>query len=351
MENLLVTGGSGFIGSNFIRYVLGETGFQGCIINVDKLTYAGNPESLADIARDCRDRYVFEHCDICDRAALDSVFEHYGIDTVCHFAAESHVDRSISSPEVFIDTNVKGTFNLLEAARKRGGAFHRFHHVSTDEVYGSLGKTGFFTEHTAYSPNSPYSASKAASDHLVRAYYKTYGLDVSISNCSNNYGPFQFPEKLIPLMILNIIDAKPLPIYGDGANVRDWLYVRDHCRAVWLIMNKAKPGSTYNVGGGCELENRVIVEKICSIIDRTDKKPAGMKSAKELITYIKDRPGHDFRYAIDCTKLKNELGFQAEESFESGLEKTIAWYFNHLDWVARIKSGEYLKWMETHYQI
>ncbi|MFO7748502.1 MAG: dTDP-glucose 4,6-dehydratase [Desulfobacteraceae bacterium] len=287
--------------------------------------------------------------DICDSNALERVFDRYGIDTVCHFAAESHVDRSISSPEVFIDTNVKGTFNLLETARSRISSFGRFHHVSTDEVYGTLGKTGFFTETTPYAPNSPYSASKAASDHLVRAYHETYGLDVTISNCSNNYGPFQFPEKLIPLMVLNALDGKPLPVYGDGKNIRDWLYVRDHCRAVWLIMERGTAGRTYNVGGGCELENRSIVEKICTIMDRTGKVPADLSSTRKLISFVKDRPGHDFRYAIDCSRLRQELGFEPEESFESGLEKTVAWYLDNMQWVERIKSGDYLKWIETHY--
>lgn len=349
MKNMLVTGGSGFIGSNFIRFLLNETSFSGNIINFDKLTYAGNPESLEDIAEKYQGRYFFEKCDICDISEIERVFDKYCIDSVCHFAAESHVDRSISSPEVFIDTNVKGTFNLLETARKHIKSFVRFHHVSTDEVYGTLGKTGFFTEDTPYSPNSPYSASKASSDHLVRAYHGTYGLNVTISNCSNNYGPCQFPEKLIPLMVLNALKGKPLPIYGDGANIRDWLYVRDHCRAVWMIMEQGKTGQTYNVGGECELENRVIVEKICTTIDKTGKKPADIRSTRDLITFIKDRPGHDFRYAIDCSKIKSQLGFKPEESFESGLEKTIAWYLDNIDWVERIKSGDYLKWIENHY--
>jgi len=349
MKNILVTGGAGFIGSNFIRFLFNETGFKGRVVNFDKLTYAGNPESLEDIAEAYQNRYFFEKGDVCDSTALERVFDSYCIDTVCHFAAESHVDRSISSPEVFIDTNVKGTFNLLETARSRIASFGRFHHVSTDEVYGTLGKTGFFTETTPYAPNSPYSASKAASDHLVRAYHETYGLDVTISNCSNNYGPFQFPEKLIPLMVLNALDGKSLPVYGDGKNIRDWLYVRDHCQGIWLVMDKGETGQTYNIGGECEVENLAIVETICAIVDKSGRKPRGLGSTEELITFVADRPGHDFRYAIDCSKIKTQLGFQPEESFESGLEKTIAWYLDNPGWVERIKSGDYLKWIETHY--
>ncbi|MFH1157230.1 MAG: dTDP-glucose 4,6-dehydratase [Pseudomonadota bacterium] len=347
METLLVTGGCGFIGSNFIRYLLTETAFSGRVINVDKLTYAGNPESLEDIASRFGDRYVFEKADICNAGEMDRIFSVYGVDSVCHFAAESHVDRSIVSPEIFIDTNVKGTFNLLESARKLGDDLVLFHHVSTDEVYGSLGKTGFFTERTPYAPNSPYSASKAASDHLVRAYSRTYGLRVTISNCSNNYGPFQFPEKLIPLMILNALEGKPLPVYGDGGNIRDWLYVLDHCRAIWMIMTGGRPGETYNVGGECELTNLTIVETICTLID--ERKQSTARPSRDLITFVKDRPGHDFRYAIDCSKLKNELGWEPQETFETGLRQSVAWYMENLAWTERIKSGEYLNWIRTHY--
>ncbi len=349
MKNILVTGGCGFIGSNFIRYLLEETAFSGRVINVDKLTYAGNPASLEDIAVKYRDRYVFERLDICDARGIQQAFERYAVDTVCHFAAESHVDRSIAAPEVFVDTNVKGTFTLLEAARIQNG-FSRFHHVSTDEVYGSLGRTGYFVETTAYAPSSPYSASKAASDHLVRAYSHTYGLDVTLSNCSNNYGPFQFPEKLIPLMILNALEGKPLPVYGDGSNVRDWLYVRDHCRAIWMIMEGGRSGETYNVGGECELENRQIVHGICDRVDRSGRAKHCLESSRELVCFVTDRPGHDFRYAIDCTKLKDELGWKPEESFETGMEKSVAWYLDHLDWVRKIQSGEYLEWIKTHYR-
>ncbi|MCP4118744.1 MAG: dTDP-glucose 4,6-dehydratase [Desulfobacteraceae bacterium] len=349
MKNLLVTGGCGFIGSNFIRYLLEDTSFSGRIINVDNLTYAGNLESLEDIRDNHPERYFFEKADICDSAAIKGIFERYGIDSVCHFAAESHVDRSITSPEVFMDTNVKGTFTLLEAARNQEG-FLLFHHVSTDEVYGSLGKTGLFTETTPYAPSSPYSASKAASDHLVRAYFHTYGLDMTLSNCSNNYGPFQFPEKLIPLMILNALEGKPLPIYGDGTNVRDWLYVRDHCSAIWMIMENGRRGETYNIGGECELQNREIVERICDMVDKSGRASHSLASSRELIRFVKDRPGHDFRYAIDCSKLKNELGWKPEESFETGIGKSVAWYLDNLDWVEHIQSGEYLEWIETHYR-
>ena len=351
MKNMLITGGSGFIGSNFIRYLLVKSGFTGRVINVDKLTYAGNPESLEDVKADFPDRYLFEKADICDSREMDRIFNSYDIDAVCHFAAESHVDRSISSPEVFIDTNVKGTFNLLECARKRSSSLVLFHHVSTDEVYGTLGKTGYFTETTAYKPNSPYSASKAASDHLVRAYHETYGLPVTISNCSNNYGPFQFPEKLIPLMILNALEGKPLPIYGDGTNVRDWLYVEDHCSAIWCIMEKGSRGQTYNIGGECEMENKEIVNRICTIIDDTGHKASGVNKSQDLISFVKDRPGHDFRYAIDCTKIKTQLGWTPMESFESGIKKSVTWYLDNLEWVERIKSGAYLDWIETHYSV
>ncbi|MBF0572501.1 MAG: dTDP-glucose 4,6-dehydratase [Desulfamplus sp.] len=371
MQNLLVTGGCGFIGSNFIRYLLKESSFlgddsffTGRIINVDKLTYAGNPESLEDIEKEFgNSRYIFEKADICNIKEIERIFDQYDIDSVCHFAAESHVDRSIASPEIFIETNIRGTFNLLECAKKKydfslikgsGKNFFLFHHISTDEVYGTLGKTGLFTEETPYSPNSPYSASKAASDHLVRAWHETYGLPVTISNCSNNYGPFQFPEKLIPLMILNAIEGKELPIYGDGKNIRDWLYVKDHCSAIWLIMQKGIKGRTYNIGGGCELENREVVEKICSIIDKVinpNVRKSLSASSKELMRFVKDRPGHDFRYAIDCTRVKQELGWRPEESFETGLEKTVKWYLNNMKWVERVKSGDYLNWIKSHYTI
>lgn len=348
MKNLMVTGGCGFIGSNFVRYLLEESDLEGRVIAVDSLTYAGNPENVVDLEKTFQDRYVFVKADICDRDRMNSLFEQYQIDTVCHFAAESHVDRSIVGPAAFIQTNIVGTFNLLEAARSHPDQIALFHHVSTDEVYGSLGKEGLFAETTPYHPNSPYSASKAASDHLVRAYYETYGLPVTLSNCSNNYGPYQFPEKLIPLMILNAMEDKSLPIYGDGRNVRDWLYVRDHCTAVWTIMKHGKTGETYNVGGNHEMENIRIVETICDLIDALPSM-AGKPSRRTLITYVKDRPGHDRRYAIDSTKLKMDLGWTPEESFETGIEKTLSWYHDHRSWVDRVRSGAYQDWIREHY--
>ncbi len=348
MQNLMVTGGSGFIGSNFIRYLLTETDFSGRVINVDALTYAGNPESLKDIAESNPESYRFKKVDICDRDSLESVFEEFDIDTICHFAAESHVDRSIDGPGQFIQTNIIGTFNLLEIARKRAEKTKRFHHVSTDEVYGSLGEDGFFTEETSYDPSSPYSASKASSDHLVRAYKETYGLPVTLSNCSNNYGPYHFPEKLIPLMILNAIEGEKLPVYGDGKNVRDWLFVRDHCSAIYAILTKGVVGETYNVGGRNELPNLDVVTKIADILDsKLEPLPTGPR--KNLIEFVKDRPGHDWRYAIDCSKIERELGWSPEESFDTGLEKTVNWYLENKQWVDCIKSGEYAKWVDKHY--
>ncbi len=348
MKNILVTGGCGFIGVNFIRYLLANDAFQGRIINVDKLTYAGNPESLEDIAARYPERYFFEKADICDANRLDPIFETYQIDAIAHFAAESHVDRSIVGPDAFIRTNINGTFNLLELTRKHLDRIVLFHHVSTDEVYGSLGAEGYFTEKTPYDPSSPYSASKAASDHLVNAYHRTYGIPVTISNCSNNYGPYQFPEKLIPLMILNALEGKPLPVYGDGSNVRDWLYVTDHCRALWTIMQKGQRGQTYNVGGRCEMRNIDLVEMICDLMDQMAPNDANTPH-RNLITFVKDRPGHDQRYAIDFSKLENDLGWTPRESFETGIQKTIQWCMQNRGWVERIKSGEYLSWIETHY--
>ncbi len=349
MQNLLVTGGCGFIGANFIRLLFSNTDFDGRIVNVDKLTYAGNPENLTDIEDIHRDRYFFVMADICDPEAIADVFAKYNIDTVCNFAAESHVDRSIVEPDAFIKTNIHGTFILLETAREHRDQLILFHHVSTDEVYGSLGAEGYFTEDTPYKPNSPYSASKAASDHLVRAYSKTYGLPVTISNCSNNYGPYQFPEKLIPLMILNALEEKSLPVYGKGRNIRDWLYVTDHCKAVWRIMQSGRRGETYNIGGRCERANLDTVNMICDLLDDMQPRP-DQRSRRELISFVKDRPGHDFRYAIDCSKLENELGWIPEESFESGLRKTIQWYLDNKEWVERVKSGDYLAWVKQHYE-
>ncbi len=348
MENLLVTGGCGFIGSNFIHYLLAREDFHGRIVNVDALTYAGNPDNLKGVAAADPERYVFIRADICDLERMKQIFSDYEIDAVSHFAAESHVDRSIKRPDSFIFSNIVGTFNLLEIARSRGDSFRLFHHISTDEVYGSLGPTGLFTEATPYRPNSPYSASKAASDHLVRAYHETFGLPTTLSNCSNNYGPYQFPEKLIPLMVLNALEEKPLPIYGDGRNVRDWLYVTDHCDAIWTIMNRGRRGETYNIGGASEMENIAIVGMILDIVDEIRPR-AGGKSRRDLITYVKDRPGHDRRYAIDFSKLRQELGWQPQESFATGLRKTVSWYVENRDWTDRVRSGEYQKWIDEQY--
>lgn len=348
---ILVTGGAGFIGSNFIRYVFENTGFEGKIVNIDKLTYAGNLENLADINEKYSDRYVFERVDICDYDRVEDIFKRYSPDAVVHFAAESHVDRSIHGPKDFINTNVNGTFNLIEAARKLWqNRFEntRFHHISTDEVYGSLGDTGYFYETTPYDPRSPYSASKAASDHLVMSYYHTYGLNVVITNCSNNYGPYQFPEKLIPLMILNMLDEKPLPVYGDGKNIRDWLYVEDHCSGIWAVLNRGKTGEKYNIGGENEWHNIDLVNKLCEIVAEKLGKPKDY--FKRLITFVQDRPGHDRRYAINCDKIKNELGWRQSVTFEEGLNITVEWYLNNKKWVQNIKTGKYLEWLEINYK-
>jgi len=348
MANLLITGGCGFIGSNFIRFIFTRTNFSGRIINLDKLTYAGNPQSLTDIEEQFSDRYQLAAVDLCDQKAVAKLFSENEIDTICHFAAESHVDRSINSPGEFIQSNIVGTYNLLEQARALKGKLTRFHHVSTDEVFGSLGETGFFTETTSYSPNSPYSASKASSDHLVRAYHETYGLPVTISNCSNNYGPYHFPEKLIPLVILKAIDGQKLPVYGDGQHVRDWLYVEDHCSAIWEIVKNGEDGQTYNVGGRNEKTNLSVVETIC---EKLDEKLGELASGprKSLIEFVKDRPGHDRRYAIDCGKIEKELGWTPAESFETGLDQTIDWYLENMEWVNSIKSGDYQKWIAEQY--
>mgnify|MGYP003586679276 FL=1 len=343
MKHILVTGGAGFIGSNFLRIALQRT--TATIINLDKLTYAGNLDSLHDIALDSR--YTFVHGDICDQSLVDSLFAQYLFDAVVHFAAESHVDRSIDGPAEFIQTNIMGTFTLLEAARKyyhnldeNQKATFRFLHISTDEVYGTLGDTDYFTEKTPYAPNSPYSASKASSDHLVRAYYHTYGLPVLMTNCSNNYGPYQFPEKLIPLMILNALEGKPLPIYGTGINVRDWLYVEDHCRAILTVLEKGIPGEKYNIGGHNEKTNLSIVHTLCDLLD-TKRPRADGNSYREQITYVKDRPGHDMRYAIDASKIQRELGWIPTETFETGIIKTVDWYLNNMEWCSRVTDGSY----------
>lgn len=361
LANILVTGGAGFIGSNFIRYVLGKTGFTGKVVNYDKLTYAGNLLNLKDISDGFGGKsYFFEQGDIRDFEKVDQVLARYNINCIAHFAAESHVDRSIFGPKDFIETNINGTFTLLEVVRKAWADRNdvRFHHISTDEVYGSLGDSGYFFETTPYDPRSPYSASKAASDHLVRAYHHTYGLPATISNCSNNYGPWHFPEKLIPLIILNALEGKPLPVYGDGKNVRDWLYVEDHCEAIWMILAKGRSGATYNIGGECEKTNIEVVNAICNQLEELqpiDKNTAikkakvNIQNYKDLITYVADRPGHDRRYAINCDKIKNELGWTQRHDFGTGLKDTIRWYLVHSDWVNSVRSGEYLKWIDTNY--
>jgi len=353
LKNIFVTGGAGFIGSNFIHYVFKNTSFEGKIINLDKLTYAGNLENLAKIDdKYGGKRYFFERADIGDFDKIKEIFKKYNIDTIVNFAAESHVDRSIFGPKEFVQTNIMGTLNLLEVAREcwrnREKEEILFHHISTDEVYGSVEDGGYFYETTAYKPNSPYSASKASSDHLVRAYYKTYGLPVTISNCSNNYGPYQFPEKLIPLMVLNIFKEKGLPVYGDGKNVRDWLYVEDHCSAIWEILNRGKTGETYNIGGENEWENIKLVNFLCEKIGQLQGKDKDYY--KKLITFIKDRPGHDRRYAINCDKIKQKLSWRQKFDFEEGLDLTIKWYMDNKSWVDRVRSREYRKWMEKNYK-
>jgi len=349
-KNLLVTGGCGFIGTNFIRFLLEESDFRGRIINLDKLTYSGNPDSLSDLEKKVgNNRYVFEKADICDNAAVERIFSKYAVDGIVHFAAESHVDRSILGPAEFIQTNIVGTFILLENARKifRNPSDFLFHHVSTDEVYGSLGSEGYFEETTHYDPRSPYSAAKASSDHLVRSYFHTYGLPVTISNCSNNYGPYQFPEKVVPVMILNMLEGKALPIYGDGKNIRDWLYVRDHCTAIWKIITNGDPGETFNIGGDNEQENIAMVRKLCRIV--ANKTGKASDTLEKLMTFVKDRPGHDRRYAIDCSKMKRVLGWKPEiVDFDMGLDLTVDWYLSHQDWINRIKSGEYRAWIEKN---
>jgi len=348
---ILVTGGAGFIGANFILDWVPATGEA--VVNLDALTYAGNLESLAALGGDAR--HVFVKGDIGDRALLDRLFAEHRPRAVVHFAAESHVDRSIHGPGAFIKTNVEGTFTLLEATRAYWAALDpaakeafRFHHVSTDEVYGSLTKSDPpFAETDTYEPNSPYSASKAASDHLVRAWHHTYGLPVLTTNCSNNYGPYHFPEKLIPLMIVNALAGKPLPVYGDGQQIRDWLYVKDHAAAIREVLARGRIGETYNVGGWNEKPNIEIVQTICALLDEMRPDPAG--SYSRLITYVTDRPGHDRRYAIDARKIERELGWKPAETFDTGIRKTVRWYLDHPDWVARVQSGAYRDWVQTNY--
>ena len=352
-KNILVTGGAGFIGSAVIRYLINETNSN--VLNIDKLTYAGNLESLETVSNN--PRYQFLHADICDKSAMTKAFQDFQPNIVMHLAAESHVDRSIDGPMDFIQTNIIGTYNLLEVARNywqnltedKKSRF-KFHHISTDEVYGDLeGTDDLFTEETSYSPSSPYSASKASSDHLVRAWYRTYGLPVVVTNCSNNYGPYHFPEKLIPLVILNALDGKPLPVYGDGKQIRDWLYVEDHARALYLVATTAKVGETYNIGGHNEKQNIDVVKTICTILDNINPRTDG-QSYTQQITFVKDRPGHDLRYAIDASKIQQELNWQPQETFESGIQKTVEWYLANQGWVNHVKSGEYQNWVEKQYQ-
>ncbi|WP_313275919.1 dTDP-glucose 4,6-dehydratase [Kosakonia cowanii] len=356
---ILVTGGAGFIGSAVVRHIINNT--QDSVVNVDKLTYAGNLESLSDVSES--QRYFFEQADICDAAAMARIFAEHKPDAVMHLAAESHVDRSITGPAAFIETNIVGTYVLLEAARAYWSALDqhakqafRFHHISTDEVYGDLphpdeAQPGeplpLFTENTAYAPSSPYSASKASSDHLVRAWLRTYGMPTLVTNCSNNYGPYHFPEKLIPLVILNALEGKPLPIYGKGDQIRDWLYVEDHARALYTVVTQGVAGETYNIGGHNEKQNLDVVHTICDLLDEIVPKTG---SYRDQITYVTDRPGHDRRYAIDADKISRELGWKPQETFESGIRKTVQWYLDNQRWVENVKSGAYKTWIEQNYE-
>ncbi|WP_261832734.1 dTDP-glucose 4,6-dehydratase [Leminorella grimontii] len=348
VRKILVTGGAGFIGSAVVRHVIHNT--SDSVVVVDKLTYAGNLDSLVEVSDS--DRYAFEQIDICDRAALDRAFAQHRPDLVMHLAAESHVDRSIDGPAAFIETNIVGTYTLLEAARAywnelsgdRKKAF-RFHHISTDEVYGDLhGTDDLFTETTPYAPSSPYSASKASSDHLVRAWLRTYGFPTIVTNCSNNYGPYHFPEKLIPLIILNALEGKALPVYGSGAQIRDWLFVEDHARALYKVVTEGEIGETYNIGGHNERKNIDVVRTICHLLEElAPQKPSGVAKYEDLITYVTDRPGHDMRYAIDAGKIERELGWKPQETFESGIRKTVAWYLSHREWCQRVQDGSYAR--------
>ncbi|HOS08062.1 MAG TPA: dTDP-glucose 4,6-dehydratase [Candidatus Cloacimonas acidaminovorans] len=348
MNRVIVTGGAGFIGANYLHTLFADPSFTGKILNIDKLTYAGNLESLQDLeAKYGNSRYFFEQADICDAPKMKEIMHQFQPDTIVHFAAESHVDRSIDGPMEFVQTNLVGTATLLNSALEyyrtldeEAKKHFRFHNVSTDEVFGSLGENGMFTEETPYDPSSPYSASKAGSDHLVRAWQRTFGLPITISNCSNNYGPYQFPEKLIPLMILNCLAHQPLPVYGKGINVRDWLFVTDHCEAINIIIRKGKVGETYNIGGHNEMKNIDIVTTICKILDEMEPSKK-LKSYTELITFVQDRPGHDLRYAIDATKIEKELGWKPAETFATGIRKTVAWYLENKQWWQNIQNNKY----------
>ena len=353
--NILITGGAGFIGSAVVRHILQTTEHH--VLNVDKLTYAGNLESLLPVSDN--PRYQFSQTDICNRTEIERLFDEFAPDIIMHLAAESHVDRSITGSSEFIQTNIIGTYTLLEVARHyyhglsdNKKATFRFHHISTDEVYGDLeGTDDLFTETTPYAPSSPYSASKASSDHLVRAWHRTYGLPVVITNCSNNYGPYHFPEKLIPLMILNALNGKPLPVYGNGLQIRDWLYVEDHARALFLVATTAKVGETYNIGGHNEQKNIDVVKAICELLEElAPNKPTGVAQYADLITYVKDRPGHDLRYAIDASKIGADLGWTPQETFATGLRKTVQWYLDNQEWVQHVQSGEYQNWINKQYQ-
>ena len=352
-KTLLVTGGAGFIGTNFVRHFLTERP-NWRIVNLDALTYAGNLANFQDLAPDTAARHRFVHGAIQDSALLEQLFKEETLAAVVHFAAESHVDRSILGPEAFVETNVMGTFRLLEASLRQWQSRGKpkdfcFLHISTDEVYGSLGAEGYFTEESPYDPSSPYSASKAGSDHLVKAYFRTFGLPAIITNCSNNFGPYQFPEKLIPLMILNLMEEKPLPVYGDGKNVRDWLYVIDHCDALIRVLEQGRPGETYNIGGDAERQNIEVVNLLCQLFDSRLGRSTE-KASQRLIQFVSDRPGHDRRYAIDASKIKRELGWSPAHDFEESLAATVDWYLHNLDWVELVRSGEYRKWIEINYE-
>jgi dTDP-glucose 4,6-dehydratase len=341
---VMVTGGCGFIGSAFIHYLFGPAQFGGKVVNLDALTYAANPANVAGVVDP--HRYVFVHGNVCDEALVHETCQAHSVDCIVHFAAESHVDRSILGPEIFIETNVVGTTRLLQVVRNLQHI--HFHHVSTDEVYGSLGPTELFTEKTPYAPNSPYAASKAASDLLVRGYAHTFGLSTTVSNCSNNYGPRQFPEKLIPLMVLNMMESKPLPVYGDGSNVRDWLYVDDHAEAIWLVVKNGRNGETYNVGGAAEFRNLDLLHALIQAVAEVTRRDAG--ELKSLITFVKDRPGHDQRYAIDFSKIRSELGWSPRHQLDRGLRETVRWYVENPEWVEQVRSGAYRNWLEQNYE-